>query len=605
VTASDRAVDVALSVPRLELDRPFTYRVPDGVDAPTGTLVSVPFHGRTVKGWVLGPAAERPTRLLPLRRVLSSIPVFGEPELRLYRWVADRYVAPLSSVIERAHPPRVASEELASPRPAAPQPTGPPEPAVLGVYAGGEGLVAACRNGRGTFVFRPLPGDESSACIQAVASCLAGGRDALVLVPEAEPLPATARSVADAFGGRALVFVGGNRRERYRDWLELLGGRFRVVVGTRPAIFAPLRRLGLVWVNREAHPGHREDRVPYYSVREVAAARARLEGAVCVLAGHSPSAWSAALADRGRAAVVRPARQREREAAPVVETVRPQDEDRSARLGRLLAESSGAFLLVSRRGYGVARVCRACGEPARCARCGGPITMAGGRTACSVCDAAGECSNCGGVTFGLERGGTERIREWAGRITGRPVDLVESAAAATTPSAKGILVGTAAAVKDFGPLGIDLVAVLDADRARRRAGLSAPEQVVATWFEAAAWARPRGRGGRVLVQTREPGDPAVQALVRWDPWHFHRTERSRLAEAGFPPGYPVFRILGRAAAAEALRRLDPLTLLISGSGDETVSLVTVRPDGLKDFRALVRKLAEEGVVTRVEAEPQL
>jgi primosomal protein N' (replication factor Y) (superfamily II helicase) len=396
------------------------------------------------------------------------------------------------------------------------------------------------------------------------------------------------------------VFVGGEDRERYRAWLDILAGRYRVVVGTRPGIFAPVARLGLVWVNREAHPGHREERAPYYRVSEVALARARLEGAVCVLSGHSPSAAAAALVDRGEATAVRPSRQRERQAGPLVELARPTEADRSPRLGTLLRSVTSAFLLLSRRGYGVARACRACGEPARCAVCAGHLAVRAGRTACAVCGAEGRCPACGGASFGVERGGTERTQEWTTGLTRKPVDRVDAGTEAARP--EGIVVGTAAAVKDFGPVRLDLVAILDADRARRRAGLTAPEQVLATWFEAAGWAGPRGR---VLLQTREPGDPAVQALVRWDPWHFHRAERRRLEEAGFPPGFPVFRVLGDAGLPEALRAVAPVALLVSGVGSEAVCLVTVRPSDLPRFRARILELVREGTVTRVEAEPQL
>jgi primosomal protein N' (replication factor Y) (superfamily II helicase) len=591
-------------VPRLELDRPFTYLLSAGLAPGTGHLVSVPFHGRTVKGWVLGPAEEVPPRVLPVRRVLSAEPLFGDRELALYRWISERYVAPLSAVIDRAHPPRVASEEGRAPRPAAPP---PPEraPALLGAYRGGAHLVRACREGDGAFVFRPLPDDEAAACVEAVAACVEGGRGAVVVVPEAEPLPATARAVAEAFGPAALLFIGGERRERYRAWLDVQGGRYRVVIGTRPSVFASVPRLGLVWVNREAHPGHREERAPYYRTREVALKRAELEGGVCVLSAHGPSAEAVSLVEDGRARLVRAPRQRERDVAPLVEVARPGEEDRSPRLGAALKNADGAFLMVSRRGYGIARVCRSCGEPARCSACAGPVVVRRGRPACAVCGAEARCPSCGSADFGVERGGTERVEEWASGVTGLPVARVDESSEAVAPGPGRVLVGTAAAVKDFGALRVGLVAILDPDRARRRAGLSAPEQVLATWFEAATWTGPRGRGGRVVVQTREPGDPAIQALVRWDPWHFHRAERRRREEAGFPPGFPVFRVLGSGDLPMALESLGPAHLLTSALGTEAVCLATVRPTDLSRFRQAVVALAERGTVRRVEAEPQL
>jgi primosomal protein N' (replication factor Y) len=597
-------VDVAVDIPRLELDRPFTYLLPEDRKPEAGLVVSVPFHGRTVKGWVLGPAAEVPGRVLPVRRVLSAVPVIDERLLELARWMSERYVAPLSVVIGGMYPPRVASEEE---RPSTPPvvPTGSPARRVLEGYSGGEELLEVCRSAGGAFVVRPLPDQEAAGCLEAVAACVEAGRDAVVLVPEAEPLPATARMIAEAFGDAALVFAGGEKRTRYRMWLDMLSGRYRVVIGTRPAVFAPLERLGLVWVHREAHPGHREERAPYYHVREVALARARLEGATCVLAGLAPSSEAVSLADAGKAVTVRPSRDVERAAAPIVETVRPEREDRSPRLASLLRAATGAFLLISTQGYGVARVCRSCGEPARCQACSGPVVVRGAAPVCSVCGRAATCSSCGSTSFGVDRGGSERVAEWAGHVTRLPVVRVESGEDATRPSEGRVIVGTAAAVKDLGSAHVPLVGVLDPDRARRRAGIASPGQALATWMEAAAWAGPRQKGGRVLVQTRDPSDPAIQALVRWDPWHLHRSEAGRRKEAGFPVGHPVFRVTGAPGLEGALAELQPVHLLTSALGGQTVSLVTLRPDAVPRFRERVLRWATDGTVERVEAEPQL
>jgi primosomal protein N' (replication factor Y) len=597
-----RPVAVAVDLPRLELDRPFTYLLADDAEAPVGSVVSVPFHGRTVHGWVLGETEDVPSRVLPVRRVLSSEPVFDERALELFAWMRDRYVVPLSVAIDRAVPPRVASEEGGSPS-RAPELEGLP-PGVLGGYEEGGRLAAACRDGKGVFVVHPLAGDEAAVCVESVLATVAGGRDAVVVIPEVEPLPRAAAAVLEAAGPAGVLFAGGDRRARYRTWLEILRGRYRVVVGTRPAVFSLVPKPGLVWVHREAHAVHREERTPAYHPREVALARAALEGAVCVLAGLSPSAHAAAMVDDGSALMVRAPRGREREAAPLVETTKPADEDRSPRLAALLKGAPGAFLLVSRRGYGTARVCRACGEPARCAVCHGPIVVRDRREACAVCGADGRCAACGAANFGVERGGTERIEEWARRVTELPVRRVDDGAA-IGPEPGEVVVGTAAAVKDPGPRSIGLVGILDADRARRRAGLEAPEQVLATWFEAASWAGPRAEGGKVLVQTREPGDPAIQALVRWDPLHFHRRERARREEAGFAPGVPLFRVLGSPGLEEALRALDPAHLLTTALGDQTVCLVAIRPDALEAFRERILDLVGERVVERVEAEPRL
>ncbi|HCP62560.1 MAG TPA: hypothetical protein DIU14_08855 [Actinobacteria bacterium] len=580
-------------MPKLALDRPFTYELPAGVEAGTGSLVSVPFHGRTVKGWVTGPAADVPSgRLLPVKAVRSPVRYFDLPLLELFRWVGERYLAPLCTVIERSHPPRVAGEDKKIGA----------SPAVAD-----DTLDADAQASAGSTVWhRPLPGHEAEDCADAVAACLDEGRTAIVLVPEAEPLADTASRVLERFGSRACAYLGGSPRLRYRRWLEIAAGRYQVVVGTRPAVFAPLRKPGLIWISREVHPGHREDRSPYYHVREVAAARAGIDGGTCVLSSLSPSAETAAGIAARTVAVRRPPRDVERATAPLVESTPPEAEDRSQRLGRLLREVRSAALIVSRGGYGVARVCRTCTRPAACATCRGPIVSEGGATRCRVCDAAGVCANCGGRSFGVERGGAERIAEWAGHLAAAPV-VLDGSETLQSPATDRVLVGTAASIHDVGAPALDLVAILDPDRALARAGVHAAEQAVATWMEAAAWARPKSRGGRVLIQTRHPGHPAIQSLVRWDPMPFLRWELEHRTEAGFPAGHPVFRVAGDASLPQELRATDPTTLLATdGPGEPaTICLVVVAPAALPGFRETVLRLARAGVVSRVEAEPQL
>jgi primosomal protein N' len=166
------------------------------------------------------------------------------------------------------------------------------------------------------------------------------------------------------------------------------------------------------------------------------------------------------------------------------------------------------------------------------------------------------------------------------------------------------VVGTAAAVHDLPPVRLDLVGILDPDRALGRSDLHGPEQVLAVWMEAAAWAGPKRAGGRVLLQTRHPDAGAVQALIRWDPLPFlARAGRDRAA-GGFPPNHPTFRLDGPAdGLADRLRTLGVVTLLETPMSTGTVCLVAVRPAALRAFREGVLDLVARGAITRVEAEP--
>lgn len=596
-------VSVCVDRPLLGLDRAFTYELPEELGAGVGSVVRVPFHGRLIRAWVLGPTDDVPARMLGVRNRVSANRAFDEPMLALFRWMSERYVAPLATVIARASPPRVASEEGAADgdgrfrrmrpdrRVGRSHTTGD---GLLERYRSGDELGRALRDGSGTFVVRPAPAQEADVALACVDVALAAGRTAIVIVPEADPLPATAARIAERYGDDVLLFIGGGRRARYRMWLDVAAGRYRVVVGTRPAVFAPLADLGLVYVHRESHAQHREERSPRYHVRDVARARAELEEAVCALSAFCPTVEAAALDH----VEVEPSG---RPWAPV-EVVKPGPEGRSPRLVRALRDASSAFVYEPRRGYGVARVCRACGEPAACASCLGTLRLQKGAIRCVVCEAPGRCAACGAADFGIARGGAERVEEWARSIASLPVSLLASGDRPRPPREREVTIGGVDALKDVGALELDLVAILNADASLRRPGLSARERALVAWFEAAAWAR---ADGRVILQTTAPNDPAVQALVTGRPERFRRAEAPRRAEAGFPIGAAVFRVAGTAELEAELERLPHRTLLASSAQGATICLVALDPGDLPAFGEQIRRLAVGGVVTRVEAEPHL
>ncbi len=592
-------VAVCIDRPILSLDRPFTYLLPPELDAGLGSLVQVPFHGRLIRGWVLGSSEAFGTRMLSVRKVVSPVRFFDDAMLDLMRWVSERYIAPLAAVIGRVAPPRVASEEavvagLAGARRGDAPGTPASSSDLFSSYRNGGVLDAALAAGSGAFILRPAPEDEVTAVVEIVRRCLEGGRRAIVLVPEAAPVPATAVAIVDAFGERVGLLVGGDRRARYRRWLEILGGRFDVVVGTRPAVFAPATGLGLIVVARESHPGHREDRAPYYHVRDVALQRAQLGRAVCVLSALCPSSEASALG----ATQVAPSTRR----WPPVEVVRAGPEGRAPRLVRALRETHRGFIFAPLPGYGIAQVCRACGRPAACAACGGLLRSEEGVVRCVVCEAPGRCGHCGATNFGIRRGGAERVEEWAAAVAPVPVRRVRSPGRARLPRATEILVGGAESVRDLGTGDLELVAILEADLAERRPGIAARERALATWMEAVAWARP---SGKAIVQADHPNDPAIQALVRGNPDRFHVDEADRRNAAGFPVGSAVFRIAGSADLEAELATVRPITLLASSVGEQTVCLLALDPDRVSEFGRVVRELAARDVVTRVEAEPHL
>jgi primosomal protein N' (replication factor Y) len=584
------AVDVALP----HLDRPFDYLVPDALAdaARPGARVRVRFAGQLVDGFVLErtDASAHGGRLSFLARVVSPEPVLSPAVARLARLVADRYAGSLADVLRLAVPPRHAAAERAA-RSAAPEQSAPqagprepgtpepgtPEPGTPGPgaggwepYVGGPALLAALADGRAPrAVWTALPGaDWPAALAAAAAATLAGGRGSLLVVPDGRDVARLDAALAARLGaGHHLVLTADlGPAERYRRFLTVMRGTARVVVGTRAAMFAPVRDLGLLAVWDDGDDLHAEPRAPYPHVREVLALRSVEEDAGLLLGGHACSAEAAQLVASGWARPVAAARATVRAAAARVEVAGEEAElarDPAARSARLPTVAWRAahdgltrgpvLVQVPRRGYLPALACAGCRSAARCPACRGPLAAPGahGPPGCRWCGAVAggwECPHCGGRRLRAVVVGARRTAEELGRAFPRAVvrtsgrDGVlaavgpEPALVVATPGAEPVAAGGYAAAL-----------LLDGWALLSRPDLRAGEEALRRWLAAAALVRPASEAGRVVVLA-DPGSPAVQALVRWDPASFAQRELAERATLRLPPAARLASLTGQPAA---------------------------------------------------------
>lgn len=557
------------------LDRPFDYRIPDGVTVAVGQGVKVTFHGRRRRGWVVGTATESdvdPERLLELTP-WGNVPWFDDEDLRLYSWVARRYAAPLAHVLRHAIPRRVAAVEKDMPGWGSPATTGGESPrpipekwsAAWDNYDAAPMLTALLRptsNGRPpAFWFRSLPGDDADALImELVSATVRSGRGAVVLSPDPRsPLVTAAQA---AFGSAVADHRSARTdRTRYRAFLRGRTGHARIAVGERSGVFAPVPALGLIVIDDEASGVWKEQRSPRHHARDVALARARFANAVCVLRSDLPSAALWRLLEAGHVTPAEPDRGVERTRRPRVDVVdlgSPKPGVRRARMSTLatraladvVASGGRAVVLASRGGTGAALACTRCGQRRECPVCAGsvrPAVTQSGTLTCWECPGCGwsgpafRCAVCAGErTAPLAAGAGRLATELARSHRGAEVIAMEGFNAPGPTRAPAIAVMTRGSVVDepvwLAGQGASLVVAPDADGMLSRPSVDAAEDSLRLWFAAARLA------GRMILQTREPDHSAVQALVRWDPGGYWSAEAPRRAELGFPPATSLIKV---------------------------------------------------------------
>ncbi len=604
---------MAVDLPLAHLDRLFDYRVPDKfADAAVpGCRVRVRFAGQLRDGWLIDFAAPDPqVNAQPLHAVVSPEPIMDEDTHQLVRTVADHYAGVFSDVARLAIPPRHAATEKAEPR-KWPEPSRVGERKVLPFFGGGPGFLDALAQGRSPRAAWLVPpvhgpqGDLVGGVLEAVGATLESGRSALVVVPTARDLQATADRFRQVLGKTAVAQLSGEmgRSARYRNFLACRRGMARVVVGTRSAIFAPMVDLGVVVVVDDGNDAHSELRAPYPHSREVAVLRTVQTGCGLLMASHSRSTEVQAFIERGWTGEIRLNPADTRRIVPPVRVIGddPSREPTAARLRlptgafRFLRDHlpKGPVLVqVPRVGHGSALRCDRCRNRATCPKCSGGMRMRRrDRPECSFCGfepARWECAHCRGLVVrapivGASRTAEELARAFPGTVAiNSSGDRIRS----DVPEGSAIVVATPGA-EPAAPTGYAGVLLLDTELMLSRADLRVGEESLRRWCAAMALCRPAEEGGTVLA-IGEPTQPTLQAIIRGDVPGYVSRELAERAATGLPPAARVVRVGGDPQAVTDFLDNDPF------EGIDVIGPTRIREEPNPEAVALLRSPLAHG-----------
>jgi len=442
---------------------------------------------------------------------------------------------------------------------------------------------------------------KTEVYLQLIERVLARGQTAVMLVPEIALTPQTAGRVQSRLGASnvAVMHSGLTASQRNSAWASVLDGSARVVVGARSAIFAPIENLGLVIVDEEHDSSYKQDQLPRYNARDVAIVRAHTAGCPILLGSATPSLESWANVETKRSKLWHLPERVGGGKLPKVHIVDMLDERQAyadihhcappaellvgptleRALKRTLTEGGQAVLLLNKRGLAGFVGCTSskCGWVLECHHCSTrmvlhkmPSLAAGGYVRCHHCSAEQimpkQCPDCSGKLrqFGA---GTQRAEEVVEALTQTmPADchlrigesLVRVDADAMRSGrelfetlakfARGeirVLLGTQMIAKGLDVANVRLVGVLSADTALNLPDFRAGERTFQLVSQVAGRA---GRGafpGEVIVQTFEPGAPAIQLAADHDYQTFAHEELTLRNSIGLPPASRMARIVCR------------------------------------------------------------
>ena len=605
VAEVDPVARVLVDVPLAHLDRPFDYAVPAAMAdlAVPGARVKVRFAGQDVDGLLLErvTASDHPGRLAPLRRVVSAEPVLRPVILTLAGAVADRCAGTRSDVLRLAIPPRHATteKEASDPAPTPRHDLAAGRAAWQGHEPGEAFLAHLAEGGNPRAVWGAAPGTDWPLLLaHAAAATYAAGRGVLICLADGKDAGRVAAALEGVLGPghHVLLTADSGPSARYRDFLAVVRGARRVVVGTRAAAFAPVHDLGLVAIWDDGDDLYAEPRAPYPHARETLLQRAEQQQTAVLLGGFARSVEAAHLLHTGWAREIAPTRALVRSRVSVAVTGASDHElardphARAARLPTVAHDTIRAGLAVGpvlvqtpRAGYAATLACERCRAAARCRSCTGPLRLGGPATApacrwCGAEEAEWACPTCGhrglrAPVVGEGRTAEELGRSFPGhrvRTSSREAVLID------VPDEPAIVVATPGA-EPVAARGFAAVVLLDTWLLLARADLRTAEEALRRWGNAAGLVRPGGR----VVAVGDPAQPALQALVRWDPQGFAEREAAERRTAHLPPASRLATVTGAPDAVE-----EALSALVAPPGTEVLGPVPGSEDG--EARAVVR-----------------
>jgi primosomal protein N' (replication factor Y) len=402
--------------------------------------------------------------------------------------------------------------------------------------------------------------------MRAMSKALSLGQSAMMLVPEIALTPVFSRRLRARFGDQVAIFHSSLQKgERFDEWTRVRNGDARVVIGTRSAVFAPVKNLGLIVVDEEHESSYRQQESPYYNARDVAIVRAQKESATVVLGSATPALESFHNARKGKYHFV---------SLPERIGARPMAEAKIIDMRNVFARhgkprvfsdelldgiretrerGEQSIILLNRRGYSSFILCRSCGETIQCPNC--DVTLTYHRServiVCHYCNHRAAvprvCPSCGKKYIYYVGEGTEQLEEMLrllfpalrvariDRDTTTRRKVFEQSLADFSAGRIDTLVGTQMLAKGHDFPNVTLVGVVSVDAGLALPDFRSAERTFQLITQVAGRAGRGDRPGRVLIQTYHPYHYALRHACAQDYEGFYEEELRYRQNHSYPP----------------------------------------------------------------------
>lgn len=397
-------------------------------------------------------------------------------------------------------------------------------------------------------------------------------KTAIILVPEISLTPQTIERFSGRFQNQVAVLHSKlSPSEKLEQWQQIENGDFKIVVGARSAIFAPVKNLGLIVIDEEHDTSYFSESNPKYNAIEIAEYRSKLTGAKLVLGSATPSIESYYKSKRNFYDLYHIDSRATNSSLPKVSIVDMRVELKNGNISIFsndlkdaveenLKNGKQSILFLNKRGHTSYIFCRRCGHVELCSHCDVAMTYHK-NTNRLVCHHCGRtkykptiCPNCGSKYIKEFGAGTEKLEEECrllfpdARIFRIDGDNNSGKDSYTKLYEKmknneiDILIGTQMITKGFDFENVTLVGIIAADISLNMGDYKASEKTFQLLTQVSGRA---GRGenpGKVFIQTYKPEHYSIITSKNHDYESFYNMEIDYRKMFKYPPFYKLINI---------------------------------------------------------------
>lgn len=406
---------------------------------------------------------------------------------------------------------------------------------------------------------------KTSVFMKLIEKCFNDNKGTILMVPEIALTPQLIKIFTSRFGDNVAVFHSGlSIGERLDEYKRVSRGDAKIVLGTRSAVFAPLKNIGLIVMDEEQESSYKSEQTPRYNARDIAKFRCYKHNALLLLSSATPSVESFYMAEKGIYNLVKLTERYGNATLPQVSVVDMNEEQMkgnfsnySTTLKELLSSNlihkKQSIILLNRRGYNTFLSCRSCGQVVTCPNCSISMTYhsANNRMMCHYCGHSvpytDECPDCHQHTLKFSGAGTQKAEQElvdmfpSARVLRMDADATmtkSSYETKLTAFANGeydILIGTQMVAKGLDFPNVTLVGVINADQMLYSDDYRSYERAFSLLTQVVGRS---GRGdskGVAVIQTSTPENYVIGLSAKQDYDTFYKGEIGVRKALLYPP----------------------------------------------------------------------